>query len=128
MSEKKEIEKRWSPGPTHKLLDASRFEVTYRHRKDEWDGWEMHTIGSTARTREAALEATVGFLSKRHPTWTVQLVRCIDHGDEVEIHTGQPVKLVSDNDFESIKEKAEAAIKEEERAEKEMLAKKIAQA
>jgi len=113
----KEIEKVWTQGPTHKLLDASRFEITYRYRENEWDEWKIKTIGSTARTRETALEVTVGFLSKRQPNWTVQLVDCIDHGEEVEISTGQPVKLVPDNDFKSIKEKAEEAWAEREREE-----------
>jgi len=121
----KEIEKAWTPGPTQKLLDASRFEITYRYRKNEWDEWIVKTVGSTARTREDALERTVGFLSKRQPNWTVQLVDCIDHGNEVEISTGQKVELVSDTDFRAIKEKAEAAIAEEERAERETASKKI---
>jgi len=76
-------------------------------------------VGSTARTREDALERTVGFLSQRRPNWTVQLVDCIDHGNEVEISTGQPVKLVSDHDFRAIKEKAEEALAEQERKETE---------
>ena len=119
MSEKKEIEQAWTPGPTHKLLDASRFEITYRYRRNEWDEWKIKTIGSTARTQEDALEKTVGFLSKRQPNWTVQLIDCIDHGDEVEINTGQPVALVSDNDFRAIRDKAEAAWAELEREEEE---------
>ena len=124
----KEIEKAWTTGPTHKLLDASRFEITYRHRKNEWDEWTICTSGSTARTREDAIINIVGLISKIHTNWTVQLVRCIDRGDEVEISTGKPVSLVSDNDFRSIKEAAEAAIAEEERAERDMLAKKISRA
>lgn len=120
----KEIEKRWQVGPTHKLLDASRFDITYRYRKDEWDEWTTKTIGSTARTREAALQSTIGFLSKRQPTWTVQLVRCVDRGDEVEISTGKQVELVSDNDFRAIRDNAEAAWEEQEREEAEFLAKK----
>ena len=119
----KEIEKAWTPGPTHKLLDASRFEITYRYRRNEWDEWSINTIGSTARTKEAALEKTIGYLSKRQPNWTVQLVDCIDHGDEVEISTGQPVALVSDNDFRAIRDKAEAAWAEHEREEEEFLRK-----
>lgn len=115
----KEIEKRWTQGPTHKLLDASRFEITYRYRANEWDEWTIKTVGSTARTREDALERTVGFLSQRRPNWTVMLVDCIDHGDEVEISTGKKVELVSDNDFRAIKERAEEAIAEQERKEME---------
>ena len=117
MSEKKEIEKAWTPGPTHKLLDASRFEVTYRYRENEWDEWKLSTIGSTARTAEDACQRTVGFLSQRRPNWTVQLVDCIDRGNEVDIATGQPTKLVSDNDFRAIKDKVEAEIADQERRE-----------
>ena len=115
----KEIEKVWTPGPTQKLLDASRFEITYRYRAAEWDEWTIKTVGSTARTQKDALERTIGFLSERRPNWTVQLVDCIDHGDEVEISTGQKVELVSDNDFRAIKEKAEEAWAEQERKEAE---------
>ena len=113
----KEIEKAWTPGPTQKLLDASRFEITYRYRENEWDEWKIKTVGSTARTRKDALERTVGFLSERRPNWTVQFVDCIDHGDEVEISTGKPTRLVSDNDFRAIKEQAEEALVELERKE-----------
>ena len=115
----KEIEKQWTPGPTHKLLDASRFEIVYRYRENEWDEWTVKSIGSTARTADDACKRTIKFLSERQPNWTVQLVRVIDHGDEVEIETGQPVRLVSDNDFRAIKEKAEHELAEHERKEAE---------
>ena len=81
--------------------------------------WKVSTIGSTARTQEDACKRTVGFLSQRQPNWTVQIVDCIDRGNEVDISTGQPTKLVSDNDFRAIKEKAEEAIAEQEREEAE---------
>jgi hypothetical protein len=115
----KEIEKVWTQGPTHKLLDASRFEIVYRYRENEWDEWRIKTIGSTARTAEDACKRTVGFLSKRHPNWTVQLVDCIDRGDEVDIQTGQKVEVVSDQDYAAIKQRAEEAIAEYERKEEE---------
>ena len=123
--DRKEIEKGWTPGPTHKMLDASRFEIIYRYRENEWDSWKIATIGSTARTAEDAKQRTVGFLSKRRPNWTVQLIHCIDRGNEVDINTGKPVELVSDNDFRALKEKVIAEMEEAERKEKEWLAKNV---
>lgn len=122
---KKEIEQVWTPGPTHKMLDASRFEIIYRYRENEWDEWKIATIGSTARNEDDACKRTVGFLSKRRPNWTVQLIHCIDRGNEVDITTGQPTKLVSDNDFRALKEKVVAEMEEAERKEKEWLAKNV---
>lgn len=113
----KEIEKVWTQGPTHKLLGASRFEIVYRTRKNEWDPWEIKSIGSTATSQDEACRMTVGFLSKRHPNWTVQLVDCIDRGNEVEIQTGKPVEIVSPKDFIEVKRKAEEAWAEMERKE-----------
>ncbi len=109
----KEIEKRWTQGPTAFFAPGTKcYEITYRHRKDPFDEWIYNTIQSTKKTKDDALACTVGFLRKSRRLGEVDLVKCRVVRLEAEIQTGKPTEVVSAREFRDKAEKEFAVMEE----------------
>ena len=110
----KEIEKRWTQGPTAFFAPGTKcYEITYRHRKDPFDEWTYNTIRSTKKTKDDALKATIGFLRESRRLGEVDLVTCRIVSLEATIQTGgKATEVVSAREFRDTAEKEYALMEE----------------
>ena len=96
-------EKLGTKGPSIKFLDSvRRYDVTYRYRLPGDVTWTTSTIGMTARSPEDCRARAISFVSRRWRAEVEVLTVKLEggKGDEMPIQTGDPVKVVSEYEYE----------------------------
>lgn len=102
----------WSKGAAPRFLDGiATYRVVYRARKRGEAEWTRGTIHMTARNKDHCYERVYKFVSQAH-NHEVEVLRCNLVTDEFTIQTGDPVEVVSQEEYEKRRDKTVEDAKE----------------